>query len=573
MNFICKKCQKIYTSDMIAYDVDEYVNREVSNKLAEHGVNNAEGIINFFRNNNENKLGVFSFCFEEYLSMMGLSMTKYPEKNIEKAGSVLRANHLQTNLRLFLGLALDGAADNEINKRDLFNNAEDNIRTGLGQILDLDPKLELWQGNIELIIDKDAEKNAILRQVYISRNGTDKHGSDKKKCRICGYEISKSIGKYQELTIALLASQRVGKTITMASVICSMMNTSLAGFRIDEDKSDDIYMQFWRRTMRFYNAGYSPIKTEIDQSFAPNVTVTMRHTTEDKKSLNISFIDIPGEFMSVQGARDEMHSQYSKLYGKVDCFWFCTDISQLTNHISDSGGYDIGDDTVAAQEHLVDPKILRRNLDNINLRAGDALQKKPTAIIFTKSDDRLTADILVKCIYLAGKPDLDTEERFIDPDHCLKAAPFCGFSKNICRYLANKSPEYVKVLEQHFSQRAYFSTSASGRALKKYEGDLADDKVPPDSPDGPPKPFSPALHMLWTLAVLGHLDCKENKILQGRRLRVPWAAPNPQYITVRRNVRKDTTLMNNISKISAGSIYETEVIEQLQDGENFWENN
>ncbi|MDR1321652.1 MAG: hypothetical protein LBK56_09550 [Gracilibacteraceae bacterium] len=547
---------------MIAYDME---NPEwgITDKVAKtlekkHGVANARKALNRF--SGSNLRSPFCFCLEEYSDMMGLN----PEQVLEEAAArapmqkegtaAMRAGHLQTSLRLIAGLALDGSADAELEEKLLTKLKMDRsenpgeILSAFSAILDLDRDMELWRGNFNLTFIKDSIGALMLESVYIASADTASHVARHKVCWVCRDNLPHVTGKNKELTVAMLASQRVGKTITIATVITHMRN-SIAGYRVIEPdvNFDLVYADFHQDAMLLYEKGYAPTKTETTQSSAPNISVEMERSlnldrNKQNRKLTLSFVDIPGEFMSVKknphgawGAdiKPELYDQYRRLYRKADCLWFCADRSQLTGIIEGDDGYGVREDLTSAeaedarQQHIVRPNALSQILNTLRADCfGD--EWPPVAIILTKSerfrkDGAEGRDMYPYDANNQYNGPLHNEEMIISDDgNWLKERAFWDWSRKVRNFVRSVAHPYLSVLEDSFQRRAYFATSAAGHAV--YAPNIATPDGKPVRPDAP-QPFSPVLHLLWTLAVLGYLQCevvphqiRQNRIVL-RRLR------------------------------------------------------
>ena len=351
-----------------------------------------------------------------------------------------------------------------------------------------------------------------------------------KVCGVCRQEMFKYAGEMDEIVIGLLGSERVAKTSAIAS--------TLYGFMLDEKGiQSSVYFDVPRDDDRWvknveepllanYRNGYAVEKTPTEKAgfyFCVTVKATLPEYSKKRKSCILTFIDMPGEYMNdPKGLASQWHADYKELFRNVDAFWFCMDLAQLyqiaNGDYLKATGYGAIDTSLEHNylAHIVKPSYLQNNLREIKL----ALSKNvfpPTAIILTKSDTAVssgiwTEDSLPSFIFEKGEPFAGEDKVYSIDDNCLLLDAFADQSLQIRNALNSKgrntssSVALIPMLEEIYTDRAYFSTSAYSRsAQRKPEGTANPGQLPPG-----PVPFRARLPLYWTLAALGFLGIRAN---------------------------------------------------------------
>ena len=350
--------------------------------------------------------------------------------------------------------------------------------------------------NILAIVAPDTLGNPIFRSAP---------GSFKKLCGECHQPLFQFAGEGQEIVIGLLGSERMGKSTCIVSTIASFLQDAANATGLVLDTPNDADTR-WGNIIKTplltpYKHGWSVLKTQLygqDSIFCASLKARIPHS----EPIILTFVDMPGEIMhnDTTGLAEQFYTRYLGLYANVDAFWFCIDGDQLTQTTSAQGGHD----ATGKQDmsHIVDPGALSANLQAIKaatIQYSPSHRMPPAAIIFTKSDmaifhqdkaDKFWWDPLPAPIYKRPENRDVKAEAGIYEDRGLYhngngtcylfEEAFSDTSKAIRRALYNigvfDNPEtydlnfgytlarnIISILEDSFSEHAYFSTSAYSR--------------------------------------------------------------------------------------------------------------
>jgi len=410
-------------------------------------------------------------------------------------------------------------ADNAGNKTDFTE-----VFSLIQSFSESNPEHLLFTEEINVRTAKDEYGSEFLNEFWYTHNNHPL--AIQKYCSACHEPISELSGFNREYIIAVLASERVGKTAFISSMIFSL--EKFPGINMVTPKHDIGWDIFNKECIVPFKAGYKPEKT-LTNVRALSYSVQLGINSFSRKSqITLTFVDIPGEYMSKNGVTDEWFRQYKDLYRNVDSFWICLDVFQLSNKLpknmpeTDTGYED--------EDRLLPIGSIVQNLSQINHRCLQD-RKRPTAIILTKSDQFEAAlnniqgnfslssternDLFIQNATLGHYAG---EKKVLDLTRMLLIEKeFFDYTKRVRNILRRVNEPLIDKIEEDFPLRAFFSLSAYGHGSipklpeKKKENDegnqgnipllIGEERNEKNQGNVSPMPFQTLLPLLWFLAL------------------------------------------------------------------------
>ena len=364
-------------------------------------------------------------------------------------------------------------------------------------------------GRLNQLLSEKAQSNKTVIKIPLTEEqivtGKDKNGADvwrsvegcQKVCGVCRHPISESAGVNDEIVIALLGSERVGKSSVVAATIDHGLKADPeCNWQFSYPQNDMLWERFEEKQLTPYQAGKVVKKTDKTaegQAFvfciSLEMTIPNYNNKESKKRLTITFVDMPGEYLNANEKLDSLEKDCLGLLRQADVFWWCLDCVQLEQDknpdIMRQQGYDVSNSTSKDKidRHVVDPNKC------LSFLAGKIKPKlnKPNilgAIIYTKIDR-------VPEKYRSKLPVRDeTQWIFSEKLIALSEKRLIDHSGEVLKN-SFRDTRWPNELKKFFDGCAYFALSAYGR-----------EPYPEDAEETfEPQPYRANWPMDWTLAV------------------------------------------------------------------------
>jgi hypothetical protein len=521
MEFLCAKCGKKHPEQMVALDLgDGERNKKLLEQIREALGQAANSGVSFTQSFGQtNLVTLFNWLEREQIVRFVFTrqeLSQYVSQSLEDISSLDYGKDYEFRIDAaqFYELLISCLSRYKTSGRGNIVFSEDPLRLRAADIAGSEtdfieelrkiqriasdtPGLLLFEESINIRTVQDKKGKEFLKECRSVAN--HKRIAVQKYCGVCHEPISEFAGYNEEYVIAFLASQRVGKTACAAAMIASLEEFP-GKISISTPKCDKVWEEFDKNCLVPYKRGRPPKKTATEQEFALNFSVQLKINSEIRKSqITLTFVDIPGEYMSTEGVSETWYQQYEDLYRCVDSFWLCVDVYLLKEQIpSDVSAEDSGH---VNSTSLVSTTRIIQNLQRINdlcLRG----QRRPTAIILTKSDEfekGMCAMQGTVNLSPAERNDLFPQNAFhphagekkvLNMDHVLLyEREFFDISKRVRNILHRENKRLIDSVESIFPLRAFFSLSAYGH------GGISEQS------ENPPMSFQVLLPLLWFLAL------------------------------------------------------------------------
>jgi len=375
-----------------------------------------------------------------------------------------------------------------------------------------------------------------------------------KVCGQCGRVVYAMAGELEQIVVGLLGSERVAKTSCIAATLFGL---DLDGAGIPGDitlkhpKSDTQ----WKNSVQIpllnkYNVGLPVDKTNVGFAgiqMSATVTLELPKLTIDsstRESVILTFVDMPGEYFNSYDGSTESRQWYVDhmgLFQQSDAFWYCVDLVQLIQTCNDQfmilAGYDTKEEGINRTAHIYSPTQVGSSLEAMKKEMFPNMPFPPTAVILTKSDLAQASyqweDQVPLPIFKDGESFEGESEVYDTTAHNVLLSSFTQLSTKVRNILGairgGRAADMVFILDRAFPERAYFSTSAYSRVVKK-ENDQTNVQAP--------TPFKQRLPLYWTLAVLGKIPVYDIRDEVHKRF---MRAPKIKTQTYRKLVRRNSS--------------------------------
>ncbi len=210
-----------------------------------------------------------------------------------------------------------------------------------------------------------------------------------KTCPRCRENImDKNAGKYPEIRIGIMGTQRQGKSALLTATIHKFMIQETHGVFIEERfgegvQRNDALDAFRKSYLELYRRNIGITKTEdSSEVYAYRTTVRIRHDLSNQNEhVNILFVDIAGELLR-EGKETEYYNKYYWFMNNMDCLWLCVDPYQIRQGMREASP-ELGLGTTQNADEL------RQNADELEQMLNRLLQDNkdvPCAVLLVKSD-------------------------------------------------------------------------------------------------------------------------------------------------------------------------------------------
>ncbi len=365
---------------------------------------------------------------------------------------------------------------------------------------------DLFKIHLKIEADKDDQGNIINKDI---RTTDERIICKSKRCCVCGNELSKMSGKYEEKIISFIGSPAAGKSAYLAAAINKLLTSGQSEYGVEVifDYQSADYIAFNEACLYPYSKGFAITKTNTDTF--PQLSMALKNSRLGKTYL-YTFVDIPGEtFIDEDGCNVGDLLANRRIIKHADVIWYCVSAKQL---FSSKVGRTrrTKSDGVIENEEMKDLRILGMNTIKFTGEMFEEGEKKPAvALILTKSDllsnfimeNMFSSDIqrdkLIKKEYfrtICAIPQdtygedisdfdyFDGEPTTLDYMHGqkLKYQKFINDAKRIEDFIRDYGEEYAKVfignIATAFDKKTVpcFSEASYGRSLvERYSMDVA----------------------------------------------------------------------------------------------------
>lgn len=289
------------------------------------------------------------------------------------------------------------------------------------------------------------------------------------RCPICGAKLSGDFGKYKEIRIGVLGTERQGKSAVLTATYSTFKNgygnvtiwDNVAGH------GDASITTFGKDYLNRYEKNISIKKTETSDTLAYRFSIS-----QGNNRYNLLFVDIAGELLFDRQnghlIADEFHRKYRNFIENIDCVWFCIDKSVIDNLITVVPlglglGNNIRNDVAL---NSADCRSLVEFLRDLNKTA-------PWLVLAVKSD-------MLDHHFIEEKKrefgSADGHGRLITKENCFDEKMFCKLSGTVRDFIRARNKQLLEALEDSGKLR-YSLCSAYGHAVNSFNVAFSDDET------------------------------------------------------------------------------------------------
>lgn len=318
----------------------------------------------------------------------------------------------------------------------------------------------------------------------------------KRYCPYCKKSVSFLSGRYREIVVSVIGGPRVSKSTAMTACASFFMEkSSRTQIRWEPCVWDTTYEEYEKKCLKPYREGKALQPTDITIENIPKVAFKVT-IPNYKETINLMFVDLPGEFNNNEGISTELIENYLDLYKNVDYVWYCTDQGEVEQ-------FEVKEEAVSSKEERSLPEHIQK--------LGYENNRVPlkTSIITSNMQILKSHFAKAKVIYILGKSDTigkENQERYelynsnedegnaVVQGLIFDVERFFEKNKKVKQYINENNDTLYNCFTDCFKNSCFIATSAYGHLPNDYEQDS--------------QPYQCGLPFYWMLATAGKMELK-----------------------------------------------------------------
>lgn len=279
------------------------------------------------------------------------------------------------------------------------------------------------------------------------------------RCPMCKAKLSGDFGKYQEIRIGVLGTERQGKSAVLTATYSTFKNGygNVTIWDTVAGQGDSSISTFGKDYLSRYEKNISIKKTETSDTLAYRFSIS-----HGSKKYNLLFVDIAGEllFDKLGGhlISDEFHRKYRSFIEKINCVWFCIDNSVIDKATAVPLGLGLGKTgMVGGTLTPADCKSLVSSLRAFN-------KNVPWIVLAVKSD-MMNQEFIASIRQKFG--NTDGHGRIITRNNWFDEEKFLALSETVRSFIESKNDKLPEALEDS-GKLGYSLCSAYGHSVNSF---------------------------------------------------------------------------------------------------------